>query len=169
MARLDIPEGDGLEAHRMWMLAPHMGTAMHAMSEAVYEKSSLGIREREVARMRIAQLNQCVVCLNTRAASAMAQGLTDELYNSVQDYRDNPAFTLRERLAAEYAERFAIDHTDIDDALWKRLQAQYSDTELLELTVTIGFCIGMGRAFHVLDVAKDFDVLWSREPKAPIT
>jgi len=34
---------------------------MHAMSEAVYAKSSLSIREREVLRMRIAQLNQCVV------------------------------------------------------------------------------------------------------------
>jgi alkylhydroperoxidase family enzyme len=34
---------------------------MSAMSEAIYENSSLPIREREVARMRIAQLNQCHV------------------------------------------------------------------------------------------------------------
>ena len=34
---------------------------MSAMSEAIYEKSSLAIREREVARMRIAQLNECHV------------------------------------------------------------------------------------------------------------
>ena len=61
MARINVPDGEGLEAHRMWKLAPHMGVAMHAMSEAVYVKSSLSIREREVARMRIAQLNQCVV------------------------------------------------------------------------------------------------------------
>ena len=61
MARINIPDGEGLEAHRMWRLAPHMGAGMSAMSEAVYGKSSLSIREREVARMRIAQLNQCVV------------------------------------------------------------------------------------------------------------
>jgi hypothetical protein len=30
--------------------------------------------------------------------------------------------------------------------------------------MTIGFCVGMGRAFQVLDVARDFDILWSREP-----
>ena len=71
----------------------------------------------------------------------MRQGLTDELYNSVQHYHDNPEFTERERLAAEYAERFAIDHTAIDDELWSRLRAVYSDAELLELTVTIGFCV----------------------------
>ena len=38
-----------------------MGAGLHAMSEAVYEKSSLDIRVREVARMRIAQLNECHV------------------------------------------------------------------------------------------------------------
>jgi alkylhydroperoxidase family enzyme len=104
--------------------------------------------------------------MNTRAASAMRQGLDDEAYNSVQHYHDHPDFTDRERLAAEYAERFTIDHTAVDDELWERLRAHFSDPELLELTVTIGFCVGMGRAFQVLDIAKDFDVLWSQEPPA---
>lgn len=61
MARIDIPDGEGRQASRMWQLAPHLGIGLHAMSEAVYERSSLPIREREVARMRIAQLNQCDV------------------------------------------------------------------------------------------------------------
>jgi len=30
--------------------------------------------------------------------------------------------------------------------------------------VTIGFCVGMGRAYQVLGVERDFDVLWSKEP-----
>lgn len=95
----------------------------------------------------------------------MQQGLTDELYQHVNHYHDHPGFTDRERLAAEYAERFAIDHTAVDDELWGRLREHYSDTELLELTVTIGFCVGMGRAYQVLDIERDFEVLWSREPK----
>lgn len=61
MARIDIPEGEGLEAARMWQVAPHLRVGLHAMSNAVYEQSSLSIREREVARMRIAQLNECHV------------------------------------------------------------------------------------------------------------
>jgi hypothetical protein len=46
------------------------------------------------------------------------------------------------------------------------LRDKFSDSELLELTVTIGFCVGMGRAYQVLDIARDFDVLWSKEPPA---
>jgi len=61
MARLDVPEGEGMEAGRVWQLAPNLRDGMTAMSQAIYEKSSLPIREREVARMRIAQLNECHV------------------------------------------------------------------------------------------------------------
>jgi alkylhydroperoxidase family enzyme len=94
----------------------------------------------------------------------MQQGLTDELYNQVDKYASIDDFTTREKLAAEFAERFAFDHTSIDDDLWGRLRANYSDAEILELSVLCGFCVGIGRAFHVLDIARDFDVLWSREP-----
>ena len=61
MARVDVPDGDGLEAARIWQLAPHLRLGLNAMGHAVYEQSSLSIREREVARMRIAQLNECQV------------------------------------------------------------------------------------------------------------
>ena len=61
MARIDIPAGEGLEVARMWDVAPKMGAGMHAMGKAVYEQCSLPVREREVARMRIAQLNECSV------------------------------------------------------------------------------------------------------------
>ena len=61
MARIDVPEGEGLEAARLWAVAPPMGAGVHALGKAVYEHSSLPIREREVARMRIAQLNECTV------------------------------------------------------------------------------------------------------------
>ena len=93
----------------------------------------------------------------------MQQGLTDELYNLVHQYATTDAFTAREKLAIEFAEKFAFDHTSIDDAMFSRMKVHFTDTEILELSVTVGFCVGIGRAFHVLDVARDFDVLWSRE------
>lgn len=61
MARIDVPEGEGMEARRIWALAPYLGKAMGEMGTAVYAESSIPVREREVARMRIAQLNQCHV------------------------------------------------------------------------------------------------------------
>ena len=93
----------------------------------------------------------------------MQQGLDDDLYNAVHTYATNDRFTTREKLSIEFAEQFAIDHTAVGDDLWRRLRENFTDSEVLELTVTIGFCVGIGRAFHVLEIARDFEVLWSRE------
>ena len=94
----------------------------------------------------------------------MQQGLDDDLYNDVGSYVTNDAFSVREKLAIEYAEQYAIDHTMFGDDLWARLREQFSDQEVMELTMPNAFCLGFGRAFQVLDIDVDFDVLWSREP-----
>ncbi len=95
----------------------------------------------------------------------MRDGLTDELYAAVDHTHDRPEFTERERLAAEYAERFAYDHQRLDAPFWARMTAAFSDQEIVELSVTVGFCLGIGRVLAVLDVEKDFDVNWAREPR----
>jgi len=59
MARIPIPEGDEMERRRMWALSPAMGMGVSALGKAVYEQSSLELRVREVARMRIANINAC--------------------------------------------------------------------------------------------------------------
>jgi alkylhydroperoxidase family enzyme len=61
MARIELPPGDFEEPYRLFMLAPEIAGPAGAFSEAVYTKSSLSIRLRELLRMRIAQINQCVV------------------------------------------------------------------------------------------------------------
>ena len=42
--------------------------------------------------------------------------------------------SVRERLAAEFAERFAIDHLAMDDELWGRLHDAFAEAELADLT-----------------------------------
>ncbi len=50
---------------------------------AAYNKSILPTRVREAARMRIAQLNDCTVCLAFRADKVKAQGVGEEFYDAV--------------------------------------------------------------------------------------
>src|SRR5271157_2489794 len=115
MARLEIPPGDGGDAVQIWSLQPELGAAATRLVDAVYNKSILPVRVREAARMRIAQLNECTVCLAFRADTVRAQGLSEDFYGAVGS-PDERVFSEQERLAVEYAERFALDHTSIDDA-----------------------------------------------------
>ena len=59
MARINVPEGNGLERRRVWKLQPDVGMSIGAAANALYTKISLDVRVREIARMRVAQINQC--------------------------------------------------------------------------------------------------------------
>lgn len=58
----------------------------------------------------------------------------------------------RQRLAIEYAERFAIDHAALDDAFFERLRHFFSDEEILDLTLCVAVFLGLGRSLTVLGV-----------------
>ena len=140
-----------------WMnLQPEMRDGLVAFSNAVYGKPQLPLREREIARMRIAEINQCEVCRNARQAQGPSAGLDDAFYANVLDWRHADEYSMRERLAAEFAERFAIDHVELraDDEFWSRMHAQFSDAELVELAMSCALWLGTGRAMRVLDVGQ---------------
>ena len=43
----------------MWKLTPDVGKGVGVTGKALYTKVSLDVRVREIARMRVAQINQC--------------------------------------------------------------------------------------------------------------
>lgn len=152
MARIDIPEGEGGDAVQVWSLRPAMGKAVNRLSDAAYNKSTLPVRVREAARMRIAQLNQCVVCMGFRAESVRRQGVTEDFYTHIAESHDGERYSAQEQLAIEYAERFAVDHTNIDDAFFARLRAHFDDGEILDLTICLAAFLGLGRVLNVLGI-----------------
>src|SRR5439155_19768810 len=135
MARIDVPEGPGGDAAMLWSLRPDMAGMVDRMITTAYRRSILPAAEREVARMRVAQLNACGACSTFRAPSVVAAGVTEDVYDHLDEYRTYPGYTERQRLAIEYAERFAVDHRGIDRDLFDRLRSRFSDAEVLDLTL----------------------------------
>jgi alkylhydroperoxidase family enzyme len=60
MARIELPEGNETEQQRMWQLVPDLYKAAGNFTRTMYE-GSLSTRERELARMRIAEINACPI------------------------------------------------------------------------------------------------------------
>ena len=135
-------------------VVPKIGPAAATYSAAVYEHTTLSLREFESARARIAQVNHCLFCLDWRTERD-GETVDEALYGQVANWRDADAAAAlsdRERLAAEYAERFAEDHLslDTDEDFWTRMHAAYTDAEIIELSMCIGSWIAFGRLNHVL-------------------
>jgi alkylhydroperoxidase family enzyme len=153
VARLVIPPGDGGDAVQIWKLQPELGAAATRLVDAAYNKSILPVRVREAARMRIAQLNECTVCLAFRADKVRAQGLNDAFYRAVGS-SDEGTLSEQERLAVEYAERFAADHTSIDDEFVERLRGSFTDAEVFDLTICLSAFLGLGRTLRALGITE---------------
>ncbi len=138
---------------QIWSLQPELGAAAVRLVDAAYNMSILPVRVREAARMRIAQLNDCTVCLAFRAEKVRAQGVSEDFYCAVGT-DDERELSARERLAVEYAERFATDHASIDDAFVERLRTSFSDPEVLDLTICLSAFLGLGRTLRALGITE---------------
>ncbi|MBU2697430.1 MULTISPECIES: carboxymuconolactone decarboxylase family protein [Pimelobacter] len=146
---IEIPEGKDPILYVWGEMVPGIGPAASAFAMSVYEHSTLGLREFEAARLRIAQINGCIFCQDWRTERD-GQKVEDTFDAAVQEWRTTPDFDERTRLAAEYAERYALDHHGIDDGFWQRMRTHYSDREIAELSMCLGSWIAFGRLNRVL-------------------
>ncbi|MFF7245603.1 carboxymuconolactone decarboxylase family protein [Embleya sp. NPDC008237] len=146
---IDIPEDKDPIAYVWAEMVPEIGIAASTFSMKVYDASNLGLREFEAARLRIAQINGCVFCLDWRTERD-GEKVEDGFDVAVTEWRTTEIFDDRTRLAAEYAERYAVDHHNLDDEFWARMTAHYTQAEIVELSMAIGSWLAFGRLNHVL-------------------
>lgn len=146
---VDIPEGKNPIEYVWGDMVPGIGPAAANFSLAVYAHTTLGLREFEAARLRIAQINGCLFCLDWRTERD-GHKVEDDFPDAVEHWRTTDAFDERTRLAAEYADRYALDHHGLDEEFWGRMTAHYSQTEIVELTMSLGSWLAFGRLNRVL-------------------
>ena len=144
MARIDLPDGDGLEVARALVLAPHFVDVVVGYEKAV-AASPLDPRLHELVRYRIALLNACTLCLDVRRPDS---GVTEELLAAVAD--PGPEFTDLERTALRFTEMFCTDSAAIPDELVAELEAGLGTAGLVDLTLLLGKYVAMGRFMQVL-------------------
>lgn len=146
---IEIPEGKDPIQYVWGEMVPGIGPAASNLSLAVYAHTTLGLREFEAARLRVAQLNGCLFCLDWRTerdGEKVEEGFAD----AVTEWRTTEAFDERTRLAAEYAERYVLDHHGLDEEFWARMSARYTQAEIVELSMCIGSWLAFGRLNRVL-------------------
>jgi alkylhydroperoxidase family enzyme len=173
MARIPVLQPPGRrDAVIPHVYRPRMAAAMEQLSAAVYQETTLTYREAEGARILIAHLNGCLMCQGYRIADHLPSALqkmgsaeapntgesrgeapTEAFYKSVAtDWRASKIFSVRERLAIEYAERISLEPVPLpcDDAFWDRMHAHFDEGEIADLTYSITTWIATGRVVHAL-------------------
>ncbi len=106
--------------------------------DAASRKTQLEPSLLELIRARASQINGCVYCVNMHSRDARKAGETEKRLYALPVWRETPMFTAREKAALELTEAVTrLADSEVSDELWKRVAAQFTETELAELLWTI--------------------------------
>lgn len=125
--------------------APELAKPFLIFTGAMSQGFTLRRRLLELVRLRIAFHNQCRSCMSVRYASAVEDGLTEDLVCSLEKPLESPDLTDAEKAAIHYADLAASNHLAINDETIADLRKHYSEQEIVELCMYVAYCVGFGR------------------------
>lgn len=117
--------------------SPEALKAMIALEMAV---TKLGLEQPliELIKLRASQINGCAFCVDMHTTDARKGGETERRLYNVSVWRETPFFTERERAALAWTEALTrLAETHAPDADYEMAAAQFSDKEMVDLTLAI--------------------------------
>lgn len=92
----------------------------------------------ELIKLRVSQLNGCAFCADMHATEARKNGESPRRLHSLAVWQASSLFTERERVALAWCDSVTmLDQPSVSDALYEQLCAQFTEREVVDLTVGI--------------------------------
>jgi 4-carboxymuconolactone decarboxylase len=131
---------------------PDLFRSFGALSMRVHTASHLDQRTRELAILRLVAKLGAVYEWGNHAAGANASGVNDDELRAIRD-GDMAAFSARDTAVMRYAE--AVEDRAVTDEVWRDVAQHFDATELVDLTVLVGFYGLASRFVMALDIELD--------------
>jgi AhpD family alkylhydroperoxidase len=124
---------------------PGVMQAMLSLERQV-RKAGFDSRLLDLVRMRASQINGCSYCLDMHSKDARAGGETEQRLYGLSAWRDTPFYSARERAALEWTEALTLlSEAHVSDELYDRVREQFSEDELVHLSLAIVSINGWNR------------------------
>ncbi len=121
-----------------YQAAPDAMRALVALENYVKD-SGLEPSLIDLVKTRASQINGCAYCIHMHTGEARAHGEREERLYLLDAWRESPLYTDRERAALGWTETVTlISQTHAPDAEFESVRAQFSEADLVKLTVLIG-------------------------------
>jgi AhpD family alkylhydroperoxidase len=124
------------------------------------EQSQMGARQveaalKELAQIRVATLIGCPFSIDIGSAVGRQHGISGEKLLALPDYQTSPVFTATERLVLEYADGMSRTPVEVSDSLFCKLQEEFTEAQLVELTSAIAWENYRARFDHALGMESE--------------
>jgi AhpD family alkylhydroperoxidase len=99
-----------------------------------------------LVRLRVSQINGCAYCIDMHSKDLRATGETEQRLYSLDAWRETPFYNEREQTALEWAEAVThITQGHVPDEVFARAREQFSEPELVDLTLAVVAINGWNR------------------------
>ncbi len=114
--------------------------------EAAVARGSIERPLIELVKMRASQINGCAYCLDMHSKDARAAGESEQRLYTLDAWRETPFFSARERAALAWTETLThVADTHVPDAEYEAARGEFSEQELVDLTLAIVAINGWNR------------------------
>jgi alkylhydroperoxidase family enzyme len=140
------PESSAIRAHvpaAFWFFADSW--------QQLFRDGILDHSVKELCRVYVSRSVKCEYCGNQRSERGRSEGLEEGKYDELLNFESSETYDEREKAALAYAEAIAWTG-EADDALWQRLNAHFSEPELVELGCFIGLTLGQQSWLRLLNI-----------------
>jgi AhpD family alkylhydroperoxidase len=101
-------------------------------------KSSIEQPLLHLLYFRVSQINGCAYCLDMHSKDLRQMGETEQRLYMIAAWREATVYSDRERAAFAWAESVTrLTHGDVSDDVYAQATAQFSDQEMIDLTMAV--------------------------------
>jgi alkylhydroperoxidase family enzyme len=123
---------------------------------AIEKSGTVEQRIHFLAQLRAAQIVECPFCIDIIPALGKKNGiLTDREISAVSHYFDSDLFSVREKVAIEYAEAISKTPVKVSDEMFARLKHFFDEKQIVELTASVAYENYRARFNHALGIESD--------------
>jgi alkylhydroperoxidase family enzyme len=140
------PESSAVRAH-----VPAAFWAFANSWQAIFRNGVCDHAIKELCRVYVSRSVKCEYCGNQRSEKAAEQGLREGQYDDLLNFESSERYDDRQKAALAYAEAITW-RLDTDDAFWDRLNAHFSEPELVELGCFIALTMGQQSWLRLLNI-----------------
>lgn len=140
-----------LNIHRVLANAPEFYAGFARYATVLRGPGETSRADRELAILRTAQTLGAAYEFTQHKRIGLAVGLTPADVEALADWRVSDAFSARQRLILELVD-LILRRKRVSKALWKKLKAQFTPGEIVEITLVTGFYTAVAQLTHTLPV-----------------
>lgn len=131
---------------------PALLRSLFGVYEAFAAEPSLDRKLTELGILVVSRVNACRYCVQHHAPLAHGAGLKTTQLQALQNdaWSDPKLWSAEEWIVVRYAEALAAVPLRVDDALFAELKAQFSERQIVDLTMRLALCAAWNKFNDVL-------------------